>query len=827
MHRLWYLVAASVFAGAAHAATLSGRVIDPAGQGIPRVSLVTDQRGIGVQADDSGYFRFTIVESVTRVTFTAVGYQPRQFPATQIPSVVQLETAIIRGQDILVAANRAELGITPIAFDNLSQAEIARDYTVSELPLLLQSTPNLYAFSDGGGKLGYSYLSIRGFDDKRVAVYINGVPLNDPEDQATYFVDLPDFAASVSDIQVQRGIGNSLYGDASFGGSVNIVTNAIARDRTVKLATGFGQYQADGRNIGQLSKQSVEYASGLIEGRWLMAGRFSRQSSSGYRIGSWYNGWSYYFALARLDPRMTTELHLYGGPMTMHLSYLGAPRNVIDTLRRYNPQTYGNETDNFNQPHYQLHTVYRLTDRSTLSNTLYYIRGKGYYEQYVAGARYADYGLDGALAADSIGDLVRQQRVQKNQVGWNPRLEITHARGKHVVGASGYWFESEHWGQLVWAQFLTGALDPTYRYYRYTGRKWLGSLYAQEEYQLSEKIRMHAGVSLRYLDYRFRQDRMGAFAGYRYDIDWLFLSPRFGLTHTIRPDLSVYVNGGIASRTPNDAAIYDAGDPNKFPSLEIRETSIAGSDTTYVFGDPTAKNEQVANLELGTTLRRDQLVLSGNLFWMQFQDEILPYGGVNPSNGVAYTINVPRSLHAGIELNADMRPTPELTINANAAVNYNRIQEYAATFGWALDSAGTLLAGDTIVDFADQVIPLFPEYLGNLTLDYHKSPVRLTTQVRLVGKQYLELTNDTSLATDPYATVALSAAWTFPNIFGIGTLILSGRVDNLFNEKYLASGYGYNWAERSLNSGPALYNGAEYYVGGERTWYVQAQLEMF
>ena len=135
--------------------------------------------------------------------------------------------AVYPMQGITVSGDRATLGKTPVAFTDFTANELKRDYQIGEFPLLLETTPNVYAYADAGGGLGYSYLKIRGFDDKRVSVYVNGIPLNDPEDQATYFVDIPDFAASVKDIQIQRGIGKSLYGDASFGGSVNIVSGGL------------------------------------------------------------------------------------------------------------------------------------------------------------------------------------------------------------------------------------------------------------------------------------------------------------------------------------------------------------------------------------------------------------------------------------------------------------------------------------------------------------------------------------------------------------------------------------------------------------------------
>jgi len=449
---------------AVNAAQLGGRVVDDESNPLIGVSVVTNIPGLGTQTDEVGIFSLKLRDDITRVTFSSIGFKSRQFRVGEIPEIVVLEPTYYRGEDIIITADRAQSGVTPVAFENFSKDDIERDYTVGEFPLLLETTPNLYTNSDGGAPLGYAYVKIRGFDDKRIATYINGVPLNDPEDQATYFVDLPDFAANVDDIQVQRGVGNSLYGDASFGGSINVVTSALSRPKQMTLTSGYGEYTSGGSSVSDIYKQSVEYSSGLVDGRWSFSGRFSKQRTGGYRENSWYDGWSYYFSAARLDPNMTTELYVYGGPIRMHLSYYGLSRDDIAENRRGNPLAYSNETDNFNQPHYHLHNRYRINDNTMLTNTFYYIRGTGYYEQLKNLDNNEDwigYDIDPTRISNVAGNVVRQQWVEKSQAGWNPRLDISHDRGRHSIGGSFYYFESDHWGQVVWAQGVEPRLFPS------------------------------------------------------------------------------------------------------------------------------------------------------------------------------------------------------------------------------------------------------------------------------------------------------------------------------------------------------------------------------
>jgi iron complex outermembrane receptor protein len=820
-------------AAIAHGAAAKRIVVDPEHHPLAGVSVITNLPGVGSQTDSSGDFDLVLSGDIRWVTFSCVGYRARQFSIWVVPDTVVLEPIAHRGEDVIITADRAKGGITPLAFENFSRDKIERDYKIDEFPTLLESTPNLYAHTDAGGGLGYSYMSIRGFDDKRISTYINGVPLNDPEDQATYFADLPDFASTITDIQIQRGVGNSLYGDASFGGSVNIVTHALSRERRTLLSTGYGNYPVNGKLEGQLSKQTISYSSGLVDGRWEYAGRFSRQSSGGYRYNSWYDGWSYYLSAARLDTKMSTELHVYGGPMRMHLAYLGATLGDIAKDRRTNPLTYSNETDNFNQPHYQLHNIWNLNDRTTLSNTLYYIRGKGYYEQLKSKKPYADYNIDPQYVDDSVpgekytaGDIVRQQWVHKNQIGWNPRLDIEHKRGTHSLGGSFYYFDSDHWGQAVWGEHLTGGLDPRNRYYEYFGKKYVGSLYAQEIYNLSPKVSAQTTAQIRYQRYKFNQTRMGAFKGYAYDLDWLSFSPRIGVNWTVTDKASLFGNVAMSSRTPTDADIYDAGDPAAFPSLEVLDSTTSTGGTIYKFGDPTAKSERVYDFELGGTFKESHWQSSLNLYWMEFRNEIIQSGGVNPNTGIPFTANADRSVHAGIELSATVNPAPHLNVSANGAFNYLRIKKYIASL--PLNDSAWNEIGRIDEDMSGKTITGFPMQLGNILVDYSQTRWRAVYRLRLVGKQFMELRNLDSLAIKGHAVSSISGEYRIPEFLNLGLLTLSVRVENLFNRKFLTSGYGWNDFYQASPSGPREFdNGAEYFVNAERSFYAELKLEMF
>jgi iron complex outermembrane receptor protein len=621
-------------------------------------------------------------------------------------------------------------------------------------------------------------------------------------------------------------VGNSLYGDASFGGSINVATSALSRGRFSKFTIGYGEYLQGSKPVADIYKQSVEYSSGLIDGRWHFGGRFSKQKTGGYRENSWYEGWAYAFSMARLDANISTELYIYGGPMKMHLAYYGATREAIDVDRRGNVLTYANETDNFNQPHYHLHNTWQIDEHTVLANTLYYIRGKGFYEQYKDGSLFSDYNIDASLVdidpdtgrPYESGDLVRQQWVYKNQFGWNPTLTLERGRHTHTLGGSFYYFESNHWGQVVWAQHIGGLLSPQQKFYQYHGKKYVGSFFAQTHSKLTERWSSQVTAQLRYQRYQFDQAVMGAFKGYDYDLDWFFVSPRLGFSYAVNDRVELFTNFAVSSRTPTDAAIYDANDPYIMPSLEIE--SVNSDSTVYSFGDPLMDNERVYDFELGSRYKSDKLALEANLFWMDFRNEIIQSGGINANTGLPVTTNAKRSVHAGIELSATVCPVKPLKFNANFAYNYNRIKEYVGSVD-AYDADWNVI-GRQEIDYRDKTIANFPDYLGNLVTDYERGNWRVTNRTRLVGRRYMELLNVEDLSLAPYVVSSLSLQYAIPSLAGLGKLTLALRVDNLGDKRYETSGYGGNYAYGGDESA-----WAEYFVAPERSVWGQVQLEMF
>ena len=318
--------------------------------------------------------------------------------ATGAPAAALAQTSADTLQKIVPVAG-VEVSTTragdraPLARTTLTRDDIARLNWGQDTPMALASLPGAYAYSDAGNGIGYSYLSIRGFPQRRISVLINGVPLNDPESHEVYWIDHPDLLASTAEAQVQRGVGSALYGAASLGGSVNLETGPFGDEPRATVLIGGGSWDTK-RFMGEMS-------SGRLAGGLHFYARYSRIETDGYREQSDSKLWSYAFSAGKLAGSHALRVNLYGGPEETHLAYLGVSADYMNGLvtgdrdrdRRFNPLTYPGERDHFFEPHYELIHTWSPRAGLTASQTVFYFDGRGYYDERRLNDALADYRL--------------------------------------------------------------------------------------------------------------------------------------------------------------------------------------------------------------------------------------------------------------------------------------------------------------------------------------------------------------------------------------------------------------------------------------------------
>lgn len=720
---------------------------------------------------------------------------------------------------VLVTGTTAVERETPVTFTNLTKESITLRYSMQDVPVLLSELPAMISYSDGGNGVGYNYVFLRGFDQRRLSIMVNGIPQNDPEDHNVYWIDFPDLLASSSSVQVQRGAGSAFYGPPAIGGSVNITTNPFTYKPYAKFEAmfGFQEYADSSKSLPlTMKKYSASFNSGLIDDRYMFYGRLGKIQSNGYRIHSSFEAGSYFLGMLRFDENVTTRVHLFGGPLTDQLVYTGLPKwtNSDPKLRRmnfsyvatdasgknfdpYSTLRRPQEKEGFNQPHYEILNEWKLSETEKLYNTLFYYDSHGYFDYDGSWADASTLRIDsihGFSPAPVITNAVIRGGVDLVQWGWLPRYEMQHANGELTIGGEYRYHHGSHWGKVQYAEGLPAGYDPDYRFYQYDAVKNMASLYVTENYHLQEDMTLMANVQFAYNEYQLKNER---FLGHSFSVPYYFLNPRLGLNYNVTEKLNAYFSFGYTSREPRLRNLYAAED-SYFGSLPAFEADTAGGVTRYDFSKPIAQPEQLLNLEIGAGYKESMFQVNGNVYWMEFTNELVKSGQVDIFGNPVYG-NAPRTRHFGIEADATVRVTDEWTLSGNASLSSN----YIVTFS-TVDSVSngnvyrTSLNGNPIAGF--------PGLTANLRASYQREGISASLVAKFVGPFYTDNFKNVLNRNDAYSVLNFETVCTLVSI-GSTELTLRGEVRNLFDRLYMQNGEGdafFPAAERNYLLGIAL-----------------------
>lgn len=706
------------------------------------------------------------------------------------PAPTDTLAAIVPVQGIEVSTARAT-DRTPVAVSRLTRANLQRRNVGQDTPMLLSGLPGVYAYSDAGNGVGYSYLSIRGFPQRRISVLVNGVPLNDPESHEVYWIDHPDLAASASEIQVQRGVGPALYGAAALGGSVSIETSPFTPDPRFAATIASGSFGT--------RRVMLDGNSGALANGWELYGRYSRVESDGYREQSDSRLWAYTFAARHRTATQSIRVNLYGGPEETHLAYLGVPRATLDTDRRRNPLEFSGERDHFFEPHYELIHAWAPRTGLTFTQTLFWFDGRGYYDEARTGNSLADYRLSpwatldttrfareyyarndsGYFVRDAQGratverfDLVRRREVTNRHYGWVPRVALSHTRGTLTVGGELRLHDGRHVGSLQSAVGAGPDFSPATRYYDYHPRTLSGALFVREEFAASSTVQLTGDLAWRHQSYAMRGDR---FDGIAFDQSYDFALPRLGVTWTPGPHWNAFASVALASREPAFRDLYDAEGLGSTP-LYRRIDPAAG-----LYEDPLIRPEQVRHFELGARWAGERAAMGANVFRMDFRDELVFAGQFNTDLGYAILGNAARSLHQGIEWTAQATPSFGRVASAWDA-NITLLDQHFVEFR---ERYGPTSADE--VSYDGKALGFFPSQMANLSGRLMAHGFELGGTAQYTGRIHVDNTETRSRSIAPRVVVDFLAA--ARQRVGGADVSLTLRLNNAFNQRYETSGY--------------------------------------
>jgi iron complex outermembrane receptor protein len=560
-----------------------------------------------------------LLRAVPFVLFAALPLMAQQAPAPRDSSAARdtLESVVVR-------AVRAG-GAAPTSQTVLDRETIERTYAGQDAPLALLGVTGVTAASDAGAFSGYSSIRLRGIDQTRLSISVDGVPLNDPEDQVLYFSNVPDFMNSMHTVRVQRGVGSSAFGTASFAGSVDFESMPLLT--TPRFAEG----QVTGGSWGT-QRISVEGASGLVNG-FAAYGRVSGQETEGYRINSGNEAQSGFLSAGWFGERDAIKFTGFAGRSKMQLAYYAASEAQLAVDPRINPMS-PEERDDFRQEMASVQHTRALRPGMTLTTTGYRNSAGGWFDVEVGdpelwrfGLDHVWYGLLSTLAWDGDGFQV-SAGAHASSYSRDHTLSTTADRSVLAYDNTG--FKQEQSGFLK-GTVTRGAFD------------W------------------HGDIQVRRAAFRYRPSAGNTFPDP--SIAWTFVNPKVGVTWRARPTVELFASLGQAGREPTRTDLFAGAD-------DLDDAAAA-----ELLPLDQVKPERLTDLEIGGRWRRGNAQLSLNGFAMQFRNEIASIGAL-AITGSQLRRNVARSSRVGVESELVWQVRPSVLLTGNAMLMRARIAEF-------------------------------------------------------------------------------------------------------------------------------------------------------
>ncbi len=648
------------------------------------------------------------------------------------------------------------------------------------LPYLLSGTPSLIVTSDDGLGVGYTYFRIRGTDQNRINMTINGVPLNDSESQTVFWVNMTDLAASMNSVNVQRGVGSSTNGASAFGASVNMQTAKTTKNPYAQIDFNGGMYNT--------FRESVKFGTGLMKNGFSFDARFSKVNSDGYVERAFSDLYSYYASGAWYGMNTMVKLMAFGGGEKTYMAWDGIDSTTLANNRRYNPAGhyiddngndafYDNQTDNYRQNHFQLHASHIFNARWNLNAALHYTYGNGYYEQYKENRKFAEYGLPNFI--DSLGncikksDIVRRKNLKNHFYGGVLAVNYTHRKVNASLGGAVNNYQGDHFGNVIWVRTYNQSIPQDFEYYRSQGNKFEANVYLKADWQIIKGLNLFGDLQYRYINYQIEGINDENLEEIPVHEQFHFFNPKAGISYT-NSGHTAYFNFAIANREPNRQNYTEAG-PNDLPL-----------------------SERLYDYELGYTYAHRLFFIGANLYFMDYDNQLVLTGQYSDT-GAYLTKNVKDSYRTGIELTFGVQPCSWFSWDGNITLSRNKIKNYSDWVDdWDADwNQPEVVAnnGQVLVNYGTTDISFSPNITAGCNFQFDIKGFNAQLQTNYVGEQFLDNTMNAAAKLDDYCVTNLRLAYTIPIKKVIKNLTVNVQMNNLFNTLYVSNGGTYSYFE--------------------------------
>lgn len=563
------------------------------------------------------------------------------------------------------------------------------------------------------------------------------------------------------------GIGTSTNGAGAFGASINLETSGYKEEAFGEVNNSFGSFKT--------RKHTVKFGSGILNEKFAFEGRLSKINSDGYIDRATSDLQSYFLSGGYYGKKTIVKVVSFGGKEKTYQSWYGTPEsrlkndtaamrefannnwftqdqteNLLNSGRTYNYYTYYNQTDNYKQQHYQLHLSHQFSKQLNANVSFHYTAGAGYYEDYKPDQKFSKYLLDNVIhGGDTIKstDLVRRKWLDNDFYGLT--YSVTHRPTNNLrltLGGGYNTYEGKHFGNVMWAEYPSNSF-PNKEFYYNLGEKQDFNTFIKAEFTISSKLNLFADAQLRTIKYQVngKDDDQSPL---EIKEDYQFLNPKVGVNYSINNSNSMYAFFGVANREPNRTDLID-----KPKDVEM-------------------KPEQLKNLELGYQLRKKKYFASVNVYYMNYDNQLVLTGELNDI-GTPLKQNVKESYRTGIEAQAGYKILEKILLSGNATLSRNKMLRDEI--------------GETDLSFSPQLIT-FAE------LEYTPvSNLKMAISHKFVDKQYLDNSSSETKKIDSYSFINFLLRYELKNRLNLENIQLIFHVNNVLDQMYSTNGWTYSY----------------------------------
>ncbi|GGX07998.1 TonB-dependent receptor [Aquimarina muelleri] len=693
------------------------------------------------------------------------------------------QTKVEKLEEVLVKSVRVEAD-SPITHSNISKKELATRNLGQDIPVLLNYLPGVVTTTDAGTGVGYTYIRVRGSDASRVNVTLNGIPFNDSESQGTFWVNLPDFASSIENLQLQRGVGTSTNGSGAFGASLNLLTDAVAKSANAEISNTIGSFGT--------RKHNVKFSTGLLNENIEIAGRLSAIASDGYVDRASSDLKSYFLQGSYVNDNTLIKAITFGGHEVTYQSWNGVDEKTLKSNRTFNSAGkytddngntlfYDNEVDDYKQDHYQLHWNQKYNNNWSTNLGLNYTYGRGFFEQYKEDEDFADYDFvpfitvrDSANVAirDTINttDLIRRRWLDNDFYVINASANYKNKTIDIDFGGFYSRYDGDHFGEVIWAQ-NTGTSEIRDRYYFGNAKKDEFTIFGKSTYKINHQWSAFLDLQGRFVSY----ETSGLTSKRKplvVDKTYQFFNPKVGATFKINEINSTYLSFAIANREPR------------------RDDFENGIDTA----------EKLNDIEFGWRYSKNKITVNTNIYYMGYKDQLVLTGALDDV-GAPIRATSGESYRLGLEVDADITLTDKFIVKPNIAISTNKNRDFITS-----RNGNLVNLGDTNISYSPNVVA------GNMFIYQPIKNIQIGLLSKYVGEQYMGNIDSKTSKLDSFFINDLNIVYEIKDIPVFKSIVLTGLVNNIFDVEYVSNGYFFTYDDDFTTPGTiTTVEGAGYY----------------